>query len=128
MARGPGQAGRRARGERRNGSPVSGGQAGRDAYARAGVDVDAGERAVELMRASVAGTRRPEVLGGLGGFGSAVCEVAAEVCPVPVLRIGVQDVFGESGSPEALYEKFNFHPKGIADAVRAFVGATAKVS
>jgi phosphoribosylformylglycinamidine cyclo-ligase len=51
---------------------VSGGQAGRDAYARAGVDVDAGERAVELMRASVAGTRRPEVLGGLGGFGSAV--------------------------------------------------------
>ena len=72
MARGPGQAGRRARGERRNGSPVSGGQAGRDAYARAGVDVDAGERAVELMRASVAGTRRPEVLGGLGGFGSAV--------------------------------------------------------
>ena len=45
---------------------------GRTAYTRAGVDVDAGERAVELMRASVASTRRPEVLGGLGGFGSAV--------------------------------------------------------
>ena len=45
---------------------------GRAAYTRAGVDVDAGERAVELMRASVASTRRPEVLGGLGGFGSAV--------------------------------------------------------
>ena len=44
----------------------------RAAYARAGVDVAAGERAVELMRASVASTRRPEVLGGLGGFGSAV--------------------------------------------------------
>ena len=44
----------------------------RGAYARAGVDVEAGERAVELMRASVASTRRPEVLGGLGGFGSAV--------------------------------------------------------
>jgi phosphoribosylformylglycinamidine cyclo-ligase len=43
----------------------------RTAYARAGVDVAAGERAVELMRASVASTRRPEVLGGLGGFGSA---------------------------------------------------------
>ena len=44
----------------------------RAAYARAGVDVAAGERAVELMRASVASTRRPEVLGGIGGFGSAV--------------------------------------------------------
>src|SRR5512143_3994693 len=44
----------------------------RTAYARAGVDVAAGERAVELMRASVASTRRPEVLGGLGGFGSAI--------------------------------------------------------
>jgi phosphoribosylformylglycinamidine cyclo-ligase len=44
----------------------------RAAYTRAGVDVDAGERAVELMRASVASTHRPEVLGGLGGFGSAV--------------------------------------------------------
>lgn len=44
----------------------------RSAYTRAGVDVAAGERAVDLMRASVASTRRPEVLGGLGGFGSAV--------------------------------------------------------
>ena len=44
----------------------------RAAYARSGVDVAAGERAVELMKASVASTRRPEVLGGLGGFGSAV--------------------------------------------------------
>jgi phosphoribosylformylglycinamidine cyclo-ligase len=44
----------------------------RGAYARSGVDVAAGEQAVELMRASVASTRRPEVLGGLGGFGSAV--------------------------------------------------------
>jgi phosphoribosylformylglycinamidine cyclo-ligase len=43
-----------------------------DAYREAGVDVDAGERAVELMRASVAATRRPEVLGGLGGFASAM--------------------------------------------------------
>ena len=45
---------------------------GRAAYARSGVDVAAGERAVELMKASVASTRRAEVLGGLGGFGSAV--------------------------------------------------------
>ena len=43
----------------------------RVAYARAGVDVAAGDHAVELMRAAVESTRRPEVLGGLGGFGSA---------------------------------------------------------
>ncbi|MDQ3127904.1 MAG: phosphoribosylformylglycinamidine cyclo-ligase [Chloroflexota bacterium] len=44
----------------------------RSAYAAAGVDVDAGDRAVELMRAAVERTHRPEVLGGLGGFGAAV--------------------------------------------------------
>jgi phosphoribosylformylglycinamidine cyclo-ligase len=38
------------------------------AYAAAGVDIEAGDRAVELMKAHVAKTRRPEVLGGLGGF------------------------------------------------------------
>ena len=53
-------------------------------YARAGVDVAAGERAVELMRASVASTRRPEVLGGLGGFGSAVAIPAGYREPVIV--------------------------------------------
>jgi phosphoribosylformylglycinamidine cyclo-ligase len=37
-------------------------------YAAAGVDIDAGERAVTLMRSAVEGTRRPEVVGGLGGF------------------------------------------------------------
>ena len=56
----------------------------RAAYARAGVDVAAGERAVELMRASVASTRRPEVLGGLGGFGSAVAIPAGYREPVIV--------------------------------------------
>ena len=38
------------------------------AYAAAGVDIEAGDRAVELMKASVARSRRPEVMGGLGGF------------------------------------------------------------
>jgi phosphoribosylformylglycinamidine cyclo-ligase len=43
----------------------------RSAYRHAGVDVDAGERAVELIREHVDSTRRPEVVGGLGGFGGA---------------------------------------------------------
>jgi len=37
-------------------------------YATSGVDIEAGERAVELMRASVASTAGPEVIGGIGGF------------------------------------------------------------
>ncbi|MFW3172634.1 phosphoribosylformylglycinamidine cyclo-ligase [Geodermatophilus sp. CPCC 206100] len=37
-------------------------------YAASGVDIDAGERAVTLMRTAVEKTRRPEVVGGLGGF------------------------------------------------------------
>src|SRR5450759_4875519 len=37
-------------------------------YAGAGVDVEAGDRAVALMKASVRRAQRPEVLGGLGGF------------------------------------------------------------
>jgi phosphoribosylformylglycinamidine cyclo-ligase len=44
----------------------------RHAYAASGVDVEAGDRAVELMRAAVERTHGPYVLGGLGGFGAAV--------------------------------------------------------
>lgn len=39
------------------------------AYARAGVDIDAGQRAVALMKGAVARTHGPQVLGGIGGFG-----------------------------------------------------------
>jgi phosphoribosylformylglycinamidine cyclo-ligase len=44
----------------------------RRAYSASGVDVSAGERAVELMRAAVEATHGPNVIGGLGGFGAAV--------------------------------------------------------
>ena len=43
--------------------------AGGLSYAEAGVDIAAGERAVDLIRPAVASTRRPEVIGGIGGFG-----------------------------------------------------------
>jgi phosphoribosylformylglycinamidine cyclo-ligase len=56
----------------------------RIAYARSGVDVAAGERAVELMRAAVESTRRPEMLGGLGGFGGAISIPAGYRNPVIV--------------------------------------------
>jgi phosphoribosylformylglycinamidine cyclo-ligase len=53
-------------------------------YARAGVDIDAGERAVELIRPMVASTRRPEVLGGIGGFGGLFAVPAGYRQPVLV--------------------------------------------
>jgi phosphoribosylformylglycinamidine cyclo-ligase len=56
----------------------------RTAYRRSGVDVAAGERAVSLMREAVDSTRRPEVLGGIGGFGSAVALPAGMREPVLV--------------------------------------------
>jgi phosphoribosylformylglycinamidine cyclo-ligase len=46
--------------------------AARDAYRAAGVDVDAGEETVALIRDAVASARRPEVVGGLGGFAGAI--------------------------------------------------------
>jgi phosphoribosylformylglycinamidine cyclo-ligase len=55
---------------------------GRPAYTAAGVDVAAGDRAVELMRAAVESTHRPEVLGGFGGFGAAVMIPAGYRSPV----------------------------------------------
>jgi phosphoribosylformylglycinamidine cyclo-ligase len=55
-----------------------------DAYRAAGVDIDAGEKAVELMRGAVAATRRPEVIGGLGGFASAMSLPAGMREPVLV--------------------------------------------
>jgi phosphoribosylformylglycinamidine cyclo-ligase len=58
--------------------------ADRTAYAASGVNVAAGERAVDLMRAAVEATHRPEVLGGLGGFGAAVSIPAGYREPVLV--------------------------------------------
>jgi phosphoribosylformylglycinamidine cyclo-ligase len=57
---------------------------GRAAYAASGVDVAAGDRAVELMRAAVERTHRPEVLGGFGGFGAAITIPAGYREPVLV--------------------------------------------
>ena len=57
---------------------------GRSAYAASGVSVDAGDRAVELMRAAVEGTRRPEVIGGIGGFAGAITIPAGYREPVLV--------------------------------------------
>ncbi|MBX7468499.1 phosphoribosylformylglycinamidine cyclo-ligase [Streptomyces sp. MAG02] len=62
------------------------------AYARAGVDIAAGDRAVELMKGHVAGTRRPEVLGGLGGFAGFFDAAAFKDYRHPVLATSTDGV------------------------------------
>ncbi len=50
----------------------------------------------------------------IGGLGSAVAEVTAEACPVPVLRVGVEDTFGKSGPALELLEIFGLNAANIA--------------
>ncbi len=54
----------------------------------------------------------------MGGCGSAVCEVLAQHCPVPVEMVGMQNTFGESGKPEELIEKYGMGKQAVIDAVK----------
>jgi transketolase len=54
----------------------------------------------------------------IGGLGSAVCELLSERCPVPVVRHGVNDQFGRSGTANAVLEYFGLTPEGIAAKAR----------
>ena len=57
----------------------------------------------------------------IGGLGSAVCDALSSKYPVPVKKIGMQDVFGESGSAAALVEKYKLDGKGIYEQVIDFL-------
>lgn len=57
----------------------------------------------------------------IGGLGSAVCDALSAKLPTPVLKIGVQDVFGESGPAVALLEKYELDAKGIYKQIKAWV-------
>lgn len=57
----------------------------------------------------------------IGGLGSAVCDALCKSYPVPVCKIGMQDVFGESGSAAALIEKYGLDGAGIYQTVKEFV-------
>ncbi len=53
-----------------------------------------------------------------GGMGSAVAEVLAQNFPVPIVFIGVQDKFGQSGTPEELIEFYKMGKSSIIEAVK----------
>ncbi len=72
------------------------------AYAAAGVDIEAGDRAVELMKAHVARTHRPEVLGGLGGFAGFFDASAFKAYDHPVLATSTDGVGTKVAIAQAL--------------------------
>lgn len=66
---------------------------------------------------SIVTVEEHSVIGGLGG---AVAEVLSEKCPTKMLRIGVEDTFGESGPAVQLLEKYGLDAAGVYQKVKAF--------
>ncbi len=55
---------------------------------------------------------------GIGGLGSAVSEWSSEECPLPIEKIGVKDIFGESGESHELLEKMGMLEGNIVEAAK----------
>jgi transketolase len=70
----------------------------------------------ELKRCKAAVTVEDHTV--IGGLGSAIAELAAERCPCRIKRLGIQDVFPESGPADTLADKYGLSPEAIADAAR----------
>ncbi|AQR97940.1 transketolase family protein [Clostridium saccharoperbutylacetonicum] len=51
----------------------------------------------------------------IGGLGSAVAEVVTEECPIPVLKVGIKDTFGESGKPNELLKVYGLTTEAIVE-------------
>lgn len=54
----------------------------------------------------------------IGGLGSAVCDAVCKACPVPVVKLGVQDVFGESGPAMQVIAKYGLDAEGIYKSIK----------
>lgn len=54
----------------------------------------------------------------LGGLGGTISEILSNLCPKPIYFIGVNDIFGQSGDPEALYEKYNLDYRSIINVIK----------
>ncbi|HHV32304.1 MAG TPA: transketolase family protein [Clostridiales bacterium] len=58
----------------------------------------------------------------IGGLGDAVCSVLSEECPVPVTKIGVNDVYGHSGPAMALLDEFGLNAAHIVETTKKVLG------
>lgn len=58
----------------------------------------------------------------IGGLGAMVSSVVCDECPTRVRMIGVQDVFGQSGTPDELMEKYNLTSEAIVKEVKNLLG------
>ncbi len=79
---------------------------------------------VETIVASVERTGRivtVEEAQAAAGFGGLVAETLCDYIPAPLLRIGMNDEFGESGKPSELLEHFGFDAKSIVKRVKKFI-------
>lgn len=86
-------------------------------YAAAGVDVEAGERAVALMRASIAAAQRPEVVGGIGGFAGLFDASALRSYRRPLLATATDGV----GTKVAVAQALDIHDTVGRDLVAMVV-------
>jgi transketolase len=62
----------------------------------------------------------------IGGLGGAVAETLSERYPVPVRRVGLRDVFGESGPNAPLLEKYGLTPRHVAEAARTLLAEAGR--
>lgn len=61
-----------------------------------------------------------------GGFGGAIAELLGEQLPTPLHRVGIDDRFGESGTPNELLDHFGLTAEKLAPIVQRFVESTPK--
>jgi transketolase len=57
----------------------------------------------------------------IGGLGSAVSNALSELCPTKVKKLGMQDVFGESGTASELVHKYGLDGEGVYNSVKEFI-------
>ena len=57
----------------------------------------------------------------IGGLGAAVCECLSANLPTPVKRLGMQDVFGESGTASDLLKKYGLDAEGVYKSVKEWL-------
>jgi len=82
--------------------------------------IDAQTLAEAAGRCGAAVTVEEHVLNG--GLGSAIAEVLVAKMPVPVEMIGIDNMFGQSGTPEELFEAYGLTPKNIAARAKCAIG------